>query len=159
MKSILHIFLLDATICNKQWWHNCIKWGSVPAIALTEVFHSHCCPKRENTKVAVNLIVVRTLSLIPPWFPYQCQRKLHRTVSHMRNLEGKWPSQVFLWVYCRVQALGRHSKYMSFSWVTHKSLYSKGTKGCPVTPVRKLHAVIFYVVPSEHILFNSFSEE
>lgn len=38
---------------------------------------------------------------------------------------------------------------MSFSWVTHKSLYSKGTKGCPVTPVIKLHAVIFYVVPSE----------
>lgn len=41
---------------------------------------------------------------------------------------------------------------------THKSLYSKGTKGCPVISVIKLHAVIFYVVLSEQILFKSFAE-
>lgn len=35
---------------------------------------------------------------------------------------------------------------------------SKGTKVCPDTPVIKLHALTLYVVSSEQILFNSFSE-
>lgn len=62
--------------------------------------------------------------------------------------------------FCDFTAVFRHltgiQNIQAFSGLP--TIPSKGTKGCPDTPVIKLHALTFYVVLSEQIIFNSFSE-
>lgn len=156
IKWVLHHFLLSATLCNKQWWHN-IGWACVPAVALTEMLQSHCCWERENTEVTVDLTAFGTFS----------RKLLHDFPS---SVKGSFTTQFLIWGICRTSGLSRYfceftavfrhltgiANIWAFSGLPTSP--SKGTKGCPDTPVIILHSLTFYVVPSEQILFNSFSE-
>lgn len=120
------------------------------------MLQSRCYPERENKEVTVNLTAFRTLS--------------HKLLHDFVAVSKEASRQFLIWGICRTSGLSRYfceftavfrhltsiANIWAFSGLPTSP--SKGTKGCPDTPVIKLHALTFYVIPSEQILFNSFSE-
>lgn len=86
------------------------------------------------------------------------------------SVKGSFTTHFLIWGICRTSgfsryfceftAVFRHLTGIANIWAFSglPTSPSKGTKGCPDTPVIILHSLTFYVVPSEQILFNSFSE-